>query len=92
MRTAMLIYFDLLPSLETLSNAEAGKLFKAILRYNVQGVLPEKLGKCEALLFQQLKAQHDRDAAHMNKPVRSGARRPGSGSAPWMQGKAIECI
>lgn len=64
MRTAMLIYFDLLPSLETLSNAEAGKLFKAILRYNVQGVLPEKLGKCEALVFQQLKAQHDRDIKH----------------------------
>lgn len=64
MRKAMLIHFDFLPALETLSNAEAGKLFKAILRYNAYGELPEKLGKCEALLFQQLKAQHDRDAAH----------------------------
>ncbi len=64
MRKAMLIYFDFLPALEALSNAEAGRLFKAILRYNTSGELPEKLGKCEALLFQQLKAQHDRDAEH----------------------------
>ena len=61
MRTSLLIHFDLLPSVELLSNAEAGKLFKAVLRYNVNGELPDNLNACGAVLFQQLKSQHDRD-------------------------------
>ena len=61
MRTSLILHFDLLPALELLSNAEAGKFLKAVMRYNVHGELPEKLGTTSSILFQQIKAQHDRD-------------------------------
>ena len=61
MRTSMILHFDLLPAGDMLSNAEAGKFLKAILRYNVLGVLPDNLGSTSAILFQQIRAQHDRD-------------------------------
>ena len=43
MRTSLILHFDLLPAVDMLSNAEAGKFLKAILRYNVR-VLCQSLG------------------------------------------------
>ena len=62
MRTSFILHFDLLPAVELLSNAEAGKFLKAVMRYNVHGELPDKLSMSASILFQQIKAQHDRDA------------------------------
>ena len=44
-----------------LSDVEAGRLLKALFEYNRTGALPEHLKNGTAILFAQLRAQHDRD-------------------------------
>ena len=64
MRTSFILHFDMMPTVDLLSNAELVKVIKAVYHYNVNGELPEKLSTSSSILFQQIKAQHDRDRQH----------------------------
>ena len=92
MRTSLILHFDLLPAVDMLSNAEAGKFLKAILHYNVLGVLPDNLGSTSAILFQQIRAQHDRDQKRHQRQADPGGtgkeNQPGSPGAAGNPGKA----
>ena len=89
MRTSLILHFDLLPAVDMLSNAEAGKFLKAILRYNVLGVLPDNLGSTSAILFQQIRAQHDRDQKRYND---ISAKRSQAGQAKKSSREAQELL
>ena len=56
MRTSFILHFDMMPTVDLLSNAELGKVIKAVYHYNVNGELPEKLSTSSSILFQQIKA------------------------------------
>ena len=55
------VYYDFLPSLEPLSDAERGRLFTALLEYASQGTAPDLRGN-ERYVWPQLKSQIDRDS------------------------------
>lgn len=63
MRTSFVLHNDIQPSLDILSNAEAGKFIKAIVHYSCFGEMPEKLTGATAILFAVVRAQLDRDNA-----------------------------
>lgn len=64
MRSSFILHLDLLPTVDMLSNAELGKVIKAVFHYNVYGEMPDNLSRTASVLFQQIKAQHDRDSKH----------------------------
>ena len=53
MRTSFILHFDMMPTVDLLSNAELGKVIKAVYHYNVNGELPEKLSTSSSILFQR---------------------------------------
>ena len=59
-KPGVMIYFDIIPVLDLLSNADAGILFRAILQYGENGVLPE-LEPNLALLWPLIQQRLDRD-------------------------------
>ena len=61
MRTYFVLYYDSEESFSMLRDAEAGRVLKALFRYNRDGELPENLKAREALVFSQLRHQHDRE-------------------------------
>lgn len=87
MRTSFVLHNDIQPSLDILSNAEAGKFIKAIVHYSCFGEMPEKLTGATAILFAVVRAQLDRDNAKYERvsAVRAAA---GKKSAGVRQGKA----
>lgn len=61
MRTYFILHYDSAEAVNMLSDMEAGRLLKALFEYNRTGALPEHLKSGTAILFSQLRAQHDRD-------------------------------
>lgn len=61
MRTYFILHYDSAEAVNMLSDTEAGRLLKALFEYNRTGALPEHLKSGTAILFSQLRAQHDRD-------------------------------
>ena len=59
-RTYFLIYTSNLEAMESLTDRECGRLFRAMLKYAADGTVPEKMGN-EKFLFPQMKYQIDRD-------------------------------
>jgi hypothetical protein len=55
------MYYDTLPALECLSREERGDILMAVMRYGLDGELPENLSEKAQVLFVMLRAQIDRD-------------------------------
>ncbi len=56
-----LAYYSYFETLELLSDAECGRLFRALLKYAKDGEIPEFTGN-ERFLFPTIRSQIDRDA------------------------------
>ena len=67
-KPGVMIYFDMIPVVELLSNQDAGLLFRAILQYGENGVLPE-LDPHLALLWPLIQQRLDCDAARYETTV-----------------------
>ena len=67
-KPGVMIYFDIIPVLDLLSSADAGILFRAILQYGENGVLPE-LDQNLALLWPLIQQRLDFDAARYQTTV-----------------------
>ena len=73
-RPGVMIYFDISPSLNRLSDCQNGKLFKSILEYGQFGVVPDfgdDLGLCIAWDF--IKPAIDRDKEKYEERPRKNA-------------------
>lgn len=46
-KPGMMVYFDMLPAFESMTDEERGKFFLAMLHYSQDGVLPELDGKLQ---------------------------------------------
>lgn len=60
-RPGMMIYFDVLDALETLSMADRGQLFTAILAYGSRGTVPNFRSTALKLAWSMLQGRLDRD-------------------------------
>lgn len=61
MRPGMMVYFDIVPALELLTDTERGELFSAILRYGMYGEVPAFTG-ATALAWAFMQPRLDADA------------------------------
>lgn len=66
-RPGIMIYFDIVRSLEDLNDAEVGQLFRALLEYGQTGVLPDFQDRALRTVWRQLQARADQDAAKYSK-------------------------
>lgn len=71
MRTYFILHYDSAEAVNMLSDTEAGRLLKALFEYNRTGALPEHLKSGTAILFSQLRAQHDRDRQRYERKCRT---------------------
>ena len=67
-KPGVMIYFDIIPVLDLLSNNDAGILFRAILQYGEKGVLPE-LDQGLALVWPLIRQRLDCDATRYQTTV-----------------------
>lgn len=68
-RPGVMLYFDILPSLDMLTTEECGTLFKAILEYGKYGVVPQ-LGGMVALAWTFIQPSLDRDSKKYEKRIK----------------------
>ena len=61
MKKSFLLYLDMADPIEMLSDAEAGRLMKAVFRYASTGALPEELKAPANICFQFIRRSLDRD-------------------------------
>lgn len=66
-RPGIMVYFDIVRSLEDLNDAEVGQLFRALLEYGQTGVLPDFQDRTLRTVWRHLQAQADQDAAKYSK-------------------------
>lgn len=66
-RPGIMIYFDIVRSLEDLDDAEVGQLFRALLEYGQTGVLPDFQDRTLRTVWRQLQARADQDAAEYSE-------------------------
>lgn len=64
----VMLYFDMIDSLQCLSAEEQGELFLAILRYAQSGTQPQ-LSPASRVLWGLIRARIDRDTAHYYQVV-----------------------
>jgi len=67
-RPGVMIYFDVLPVIDSLSNAESAKLFRSILEYGKYGAVPELKGKL-ATIWPLIQQRIDFDATKYDMTV-----------------------
>lgn len=68
-KPGVMIYFDMLPTMEGLTTTDMGVLFKAIMQYGLIGI-PGKLTKRTELLWPMIKSRLDSDTMRYIKTVR----------------------
>lgn len=67
-RPGVMFYFDLIPALEMLDDADAGRIFKAALEYGKCGTLPELCGMA-AVAWAFIQPKIDRDGKSYQESV-----------------------
>ena len=67
-KPGVMVYFDMLPVIAQLSNADKGKLFQAILEYAQLGVVPELPAKLRPL-WPMITSRMDHDDIRYQKTV-----------------------
>lgn len=72
-KPGVVVYLDLLPSLEEYTPEEVGMLFLAILRYGEFGELPSFEDRGLRVLWREIQAKIDRDNAKYMQKVLDGA-------------------
>ena len=60
-RISFLVYYDTLPQVESLSDAEKGQLFTAVFKYSMRGEVPDTDNRAIAMVFNFMKAKMDED-------------------------------
>lgn len=61
-RPGALIYFDVIPALDELSDSQAGRLFRAVMKYAKDGETPDIEDQMVRLVWATMKKSLDRDA------------------------------
>lgn len=67
-RPGVMIYFDIIPALSLLNDAEKGMLFDAILSYGSTGIEPKVDGKV-AIAWAFMQQANDRDAVRYAEKI-----------------------
>ena len=78
-KPGVMVYFDMLPVIAQLSNADKGKLFQAILEYAQLGVVPELPAKLRPL-WPMITSRMDHDDIRYQRTV---AKRKYAAYARW---------
>lgn len=78
-KPGVMVYFDMLPVIAQLSNADKGKLFQAILEYAQLGVVPELPAKLRPV-WPMLTTRMDHDDIRYQRTV---AKRKYAAYARW---------
>lgn len=68
-RPGIMVYFDMMGPLDRLPDAEAGRLFRAMLIYGKTGVLPEFDTLALSLAWEFVKPKLDKDSEEYNRTV-----------------------
>lgn len=77
-KKSMLVYYDILPQLELLTDEQAGELFKVMLKYDAYGENPIGLDGLTLMMFVGIKQTLDRDMKKYKASVENGKK----GGAP----------
>ena len=68
-RPGIMLYFDLLPTVEELTDDEAGQLLRAMLNYGANGALPEFADRTMKVIWKGIQPRLDHDAQRYQKVV-----------------------
>lgn len=68
-RPGIMLYFELLPTIEELTDDEAGQLLRAMLNYGANGVLPEFADRTMKVIWNAIQPRIDHDAQRYQKVV-----------------------
>lgn len=72
-RPGIMVYFDLIDSLQDYTDAEAGLLFRAMLEYGKTGAIPEFSDRGMKTLWRSIQQKIDRDGGKYRDRCDSGA-------------------
>lgn len=75
-------YHSMLDQTKRLSDAELGRLFRALLSFSAEGVLPQGLNDKEAVAFDMLSSQIKRDIETYEKQCKKNAANGSRGGRP----------
>ncbi len=85
-RSGIVVYFDLLPSLERMTAEQQGELFIAMLRYAKYGEVPEFTTERQQIIWEMTQPRLDADALRWDEKILQ-TKYAGYSSAERRQGR-----
>lgn len=68
-RPGIMLYFDLLPTIEELTDNEAGQLLRSMLNYGANGAIPDFADRTMKVIWKTIQPRIDHDAQRYQKVV-----------------------